>query len=106
MTNILLNTTRTVIPNFKLFLNRNYKSSSFYIKFLDRFQDNVRFSICKHILNLKDKSHFPVFEYNPQFNKKLTFITYKIIIENKNYLMKTKLTSELFLESKFPHFIR
>ena len=27
---------------------------------------------------LRDKTHFPVFGYNPQFKIKLTFITYKI----------------------------
>ena len=54
-----------------IFWNQNYIMSSFYIKTLDRFQDNVRFFIFKHILNLnycrvfETKPHFPVFEYNP-----------------------------------------
>ena len=42
-----------------IFWNQDYKRSSFYIKTLDRFQDNVRFSIFKHILNL---NHGRVFD--------------------------------------------
>ena len=44
--------------------NQNYKRSSFYIKTLDRFQDNVRLSIFEHILNL---NHCRVFETKPTF---------------------------------------
>jgi len=47
-----------------IFWNRIYKRSYFYIKTLDRFQDNVRFSIFEHILNL---NHCRVFETNPIF---------------------------------------
>jgi len=53
------------IPNFKLFLNQNYNGSSFYIKAVEVFQDNARFSIFEH-------------PHKPQFKTKLTFITYKI----------------------------
>ena len=59
---------------FKIFyLNQNYNRSSFYIKYLDRFQDNVRFSIFRTypefvtMPRFRDKTHFHVFEYNPQF---------------------------------------
>ena len=66
ISNILLSLTRTTIPKFKTFnLTQNYKRSSFYIKALDSFQDNVRFSIFEHILNLK---HCRVFETKPTFS--------------------------------------
>ena len=45
------------IPNFKLFLNQNYNGSSFYIKAVEVFQDNARFSIFEH-------------PHNPQFKTK------------------------------------
>ena len=72
-----------------IFQNQNYKRSSFYIKTLDRFPDNVRFSILALILNLKHcrvfetNPHFSIFEYNPQFKTKLTFIIYKINLKVK-----------------------
>ena len=60
------------IHNLKLVLNQNYNRNSFYIKSLDRLQDNVRFSIFRtypefeSLSRFWDKTHFPVFEYNPQ----------------------------------------
>ena len=30
------------------------------------------------LLHFRDKTNFPVVEYNPQFKTKLTFITYKL----------------------------
>ena len=64
ITNIL-SMTRTTIPNLTLFSGiKIILKSSFYIKTLDRFQDNVRFSVFEHILNL---NHCRVFETNPTF---------------------------------------
>ena len=57
--------TRTTIPNLTLFSGiKIILKSSLYIKTLDRFQDNVRFSVFEHILNL---NHCRVFETNPTF---------------------------------------
>ena len=50
---------RITIPNLKLLLK-----IIIYIKTLDLFQDNVRYSIFEHILNLK---HCRVFEAKPTF---------------------------------------
>ena len=74
ITNVLLNVTRTTINNFKLFLlNQNYNRSFFYIKSL-----GLTYPEFETLSHFRDKTHFPVFEYNPQFKIKLTFITYKI----------------------------
>ena len=62
ITNILFSFTRTTIPNFKLFFQLKLFIGVIFFKTLDRFQDNVRFSIFKHILNLK---HCHVFETKP-----------------------------------------
>ena len=42
----------TTIPNFKLLKNQN---RVLLIKYLDRFQDNSKFSIFEHMLNLKPR---------------------------------------------------
>ena len=57
--------TMTTIPKLKLFSeNKIIKVVLFYIKTLDRFQDNVRFPIFEHILNL---NHCRGFETKPIF---------------------------------------
>ena len=59
ITNIVLNMTRTTILNFKLFFkNQNYNRNSFYIKALDRLQDNVRFSIFRTYPEFESLSRF------------------------------------------------
>ena len=65
---------------FKFFyLNQNYNRSSSYIKSLDRFQDNFRtFPEFETLSRFREKTHFSVFDNNPQFKTKLIFITYKI----------------------------
>jgi len=61
--------TRTTIPDFKLFLNQIYNSSSFYIKSLDCFQDMKcqvfhfqTYPEFETLLRYRDKTHFLVFE--------------------------------------------
>ena len=58
--------TRTTIHNFKLFKDNNYNRSSYYIKSLDRFQDNVRFSIFEHIIWRYSTIQNKTFFYNLQ----------------------------------------
>ena len=57
ITNMLLKMTKTSIPNFKLFKKIKIIIEVFYIKSLDSYQDNVRFPIFEHILNLKHCRH-------------------------------------------------
>ena len=76
-------------------------------KLKHRFRDKARFSIFEHILNL---NHCRVFETKPIFpslsiihNSKqnsFSFLT-QSITKSKKFLMKTKSTAELYLESKF-----
>ena len=71
------------MPNLKLFLNQNYNSSPFISKLLTVFKTMLGFPFRRYpefetLPRFRDKTHFPVFEYNPLFITKLTFITYKI----------------------------
>jgi len=56
----------------------------FYIKTIDRFQDNCQvfhfrtYPKLESLSRFRDKTHFPVFWYNPLFRPKITYITYKI----------------------------
>ena len=66
--------TRTTNPNLKVFSGIKMIKGVFFIKTLDCFQANVRFSILVHILNLK---------YCCVFETKLTFPFLSIILNSE-----------------------
>ena len=85
--------TRTTIPNFKLFIVNLLT----VFKTMSGFPFSNIYPEFKTLSRFRENPHFPIFEYNPQFKTKFTFITYIEITENKNCVMKAKLNSKLLL---------
>ena len=92
-------------------LKSRHENLFYRVKTLDCFQDNVRFIIFEHILNLnlcrlfETKPTFPFFNII-RFSKQssLSWIT-KYITESVTYLMQTKLTSKLLINLFSPIFL-